>query len=78
MLHQDESTFQQSGTFHRSWALVGVGFHVLSPTVRKSARVVGTVKTGKEPEMAYLFCTVVQCGFVHSFSQTACSLLRRN
>lgn len=49
-MYQDESSFQQSGTFHRSWALVGVGFHVLSPPVRKSAKVMGAVRIGADPK----------------------------
>jgi putative transposase len=50
VLYQDESSFQQSGTFHRSWAEVGRGFQVLSPPVRKSAKVMGAVRIGKNPK----------------------------
>ena len=50
VLYQDESSFQQSGTLHRSWALVGVGFDVLTPPVRKSAKVMGAVRIGDDPK----------------------------
>ncbi len=50
VLYQDEASFQQSGSFHRSWALVGVGFHVLTPPVRKSAKVMGAVRIGDSPK----------------------------
>ena len=50
MLYQDESSFQQSGTVHRSWAPVGVGFHVLTPPVRKSAKVMGALRIGEDPK----------------------------
>ena len=55
MLYQDESSFQQSGSYHRSWAQVGVGFYVLSPPVRKNAKVMGAVRTGKNPKWHSLF-----------------------
>lgn len=50
MLYQDEASFQQSGTVHRGWAPVGVGFHVLTPPVRKSAKVMGAVRIGDDPK----------------------------
>ena len=50
VIYQDESSFQQSGTFHRSWAPVGVGFQVLSPPVRQSAKVMGALTIGEEPK----------------------------
>jgi len=55
VLYQDESSFQQSGSFHRSWAQVGVGFYVMTPPVRKSAKVMGAVRIGKTPKWHSLF-----------------------
>lgn len=49
-MYLDEASFQQSGTVHRSWAPVGMGFYVLTPPVRKSAKVIGAVQIGKAPK----------------------------
>ena len=33
-----------------TWALVGIGIHVLSPPVRKSIKVMGAVRIGARPQ----------------------------
>jgi transposase len=55
LLYQDEASFQQSGTIHRGWAPVGVGFQVLSPPVRKSAKVMGAVRIAEHPKWHFRF-----------------------
>jgi transposase len=55
LVYQDEASFQQSGTIHRGWALRGVGFQVLTPPVRKSAKVMGAVRIGENPKWHFRF-----------------------
>jgi hypothetical protein len=55
VLYQDEASFQQAGTIHRGWAPVGVGFQVLTPPVRKSAKVMGAVRIGENPKWHFRF-----------------------
>ena len=58
MLYQDEAVFQQAGTVIRTWALVGIGIHVLSPPVRKSIKVMGAVRIGADPQWHSRFVEV--------------------
>ena len=58
MLYQDEAVFQQAATVIRTWALVGVGFQVLSPPVRKSIKVMGAVRIGPKPQWHSRFVEV--------------------
>ena len=57
-LYQDEAVFQQAGTVIRTWALVGIGFQVLSPPVRKSIKVMGAVRIGANPQWHSRFVQV--------------------
>ena len=58
MIYQDEAVFQQAGTVIRTWALVGIGFLVLSPPVRKSIKVMGAVRIGANPQWHSRFVKV--------------------
>jgi transposase len=58
VLYQDEAVFQQAGTVIRTWALVGIGIHVLSPPVRKSIKVMGAVRIGADPQWHSRFVEV--------------------
>jgi transposase len=58
VLYQDEAVFQQAGTVIRTWALVGIGIHVLSPPVRKSVKVMGAVRVGANPQWHSRFVEV--------------------
>jgi putative transposase len=58
VLYGDEAVFQQAGTVIRTWALVGIGIHVLSPPVRKSIKVMGAVRIGARPQWHSRFVKV--------------------
>jgi transposase len=58
VLYQDEAVFQQAGSVIRTWALVGIGIHVLSPPVRKSVKVMGAVRVGANPQWHSRFVEV--------------------
>ena len=70
MLYQDEAVFQQAGTVIRTWALVGIGFQVLSPPVRKSVKVMGAVRIGSKPQWHSRFVKVFNAEtFIEFLSQ---------
>lgn len=58
MLYEDEAVFQQSGTVHRTWALIGIGTQVLGAPVRRSKKVMGAVRIGGEPKWHSRFVQV--------------------
>ncbi len=49
LLYEDEVSFQQSGTIHRTWARKGVGSLAWSYPARKSVKALGAIRIGKRP-----------------------------
>ncbi len=78
MLYQDEAVFQQAGTVIRTWALVGIGIHVLTPPVRKSIKVMGAVRIGAKPQWHSRFVKVFNAETFIEFLSQLVGVLPRN
>jgi transposase len=53
VLFEDEVSFGQEGTAHRSWARRGVGFSVWHWPCKRSAKYYGAVAVGAKPRLVY-------------------------
>ncbi len=55
MIYADEASFQQAGSIHRTWALKGKGFVVMSFPTGKSVKALGAVKVDEKPKWHFRF-----------------------
>lgn len=55
LLYEDEVSFQQSGTIHRTWARKGKGCEVKSFPARKSVKALGAVRVNESPKWHFRF-----------------------
>jgi transposase len=54
-MYQDEATFHQSGSMTHTWAPKGKGCQVMSFPGRKSVKVSGAIRMGKDPKWHFRF-----------------------
>lgn len=54
-MYGDEASFQQAGSLTRTWALKGKGCQVMSFPCRKSVKVFGAIRIGKNPKWHFRF-----------------------
>jgi transposase len=55
LIYEDEASFQQSGSIHRTWAPKGQRFIVMSFPGRKSVKALGAVKVDETPKWHFRF-----------------------